>query len=131
MDLGFEYSQLAEHIDFFFLMCYGDNSPNGSMFTGIAHADNPLRQLAETLRSYPAAREKLVLGLPWYSLDYTCNAGTAATQRVCNVSEFFQTHNPVGDRARSLPILLNFPAVKGVLSLSLSLSLCLSVSFCR
>eukprot|EP01047_Picozoa_sp_COSAG01_P031845 COSAG01_NODE_2278_length_7990_cov_4.925167_6_plen_170_part_00 len=103
MDFGYQYARLAASIDFFFAMCYSNDGPHGSMFTEHARSDNPAQYFAAGIDRFPAAPDKLVIGLwvhppapspcplspaartdivgvvcrPLYFLDYTCDPGTA------------------------------------------------------
>jgi hypothetical protein len=103
MDFGYQYARLAASVDFFFAMCYSNDGPHGSMFTEHARSDNPAQYFAAGIDRFPAAPDKLVIGLwvhppspsscplslaartdivgvvcrPLYFLDYTCDPGTA------------------------------------------------------
>ena len=109
MDFGYQYDKLSPHLDFFFAMCYGNLA---SKFSNLAHADNPLAALTQTVETFPAAPEKLIVGLPLYFFDYTCDPGTAPNQQLCSIKEFFKTHNPDSSSA------LNPISLGGVLALA-------------
>ena len=98
MDFGYEYDKLLPHIDFFFAMCYGNVA---AKFSSLAHADNPLPALTAAVDSFPAPPAKLVIGLPLYFFDYTCDPGTASNRQLCSVKHFFKAHNPDSTSALS------------------------------
>ena len=109
MDFGYQYDKLSPLVDFFFAMCYGDLA---SKFTDFAHADNPLSALTHAIDTYPAPPEKLVVGLPLFFFDYTCDVGTAPDAQLCSIKDFYKTHNPDSTSA------LNPISYAGVLALA-------------
>ena len=56
-----------------------------------------LSALTHAIETYPAPPEKLVVGLPLFFFDYTCDVGTAPDAQLCSIKDFYKTHNP--DRA--------------------------------
>jgi di-N-acetylchitobiase len=95
---GYQMAALEQHIDFFFLSCYGvcqsisptPHRPGDA--PGVAMSCAPLPQIQASMQVYPAAPSKIVLGLPWYAYDFVCAAGTRPTDRLCNATADFEGH---------------------------------------
>ena len=75
----YNYLGLSQHVDYMLLMAYAESSQ--VIGPCIAMANSPLLKTMQGALGFIETgipREKLVLGLPWYGYDYTCESMTSA-----------------------------------------------------
>ena len=82
----FDHLGLSQHVDYMVMMAYDESSQ--VLGPCIAMANSPLLKTMQGALGFietGVPREKLVVGLPWYGYDYTCQSLTAAGE--CTISE--------------------------------------------
>ena len=82
----FDHLSLSQHVDYMVLMAYDESSQ--VLGPCIAMANSPLPKTMQGALGFIETgipREKLVVALPWYGYDYTCQSLTPAGE--CTISE--------------------------------------------
>ena len=82
----FDHLGLSQHVDYMVMMAYDESSQ--VLGPCIAMANSPLLKTMQGALGFietGVPREKLVVGLPWYGYDYTCQSLTSAGE--CTISE--------------------------------------------
>ena len=92
---AYNYADIAEAADLLFVMAYDTRSQ--IYHQSLAAANTPIGISTLGIRNYldiGVPPEKLVLGLPWYGYNYTCNQGPSAvpesewrqTSKICPIA---------------------------------------------
>ena len=82
----FDHLGLSQHMDYMVLMAYDESSQ--VLGPCIAMANSPLLKTMQGALGFIETgipRDKLILALPWYGYDYTCESLTSAGE--CTVAE--------------------------------------------
>ena len=94
----YNFTAILDYIDFYFMMSYDEQSQMGDP-PCLADANTPVDKTLQGLQGFldmGIPPSKMVLGLPWYSYDYTC---VSVDNGICTIEQVPFRGSPCSDAA--------------------------------